>query len=104
MKSSPSVAGSRFSSGQAFVPIVLVVMHCFLPRQVSSATAATSDSQPSAADTTWQTVLDASEPLDPPILNTGGWLARYFAAQRLERLYRWARPGWTPPSATTLRC
>jgi len=66
MKSSPSVAGSRFSSGQAFVPIVLVVMHCFLPRQVSSATAATSDSQPSAADTTWQTVLDASEPLDPP--------------------------------------
>src|SRR5437762_12189962 len=66
MKSSPSVAGSPASSGQAFVPFVLVLVQCFLAWPVASAPAATSDGKPLAADTTWQTVLDASEPLDPP--------------------------------------
>ncbi|WP_370973679.1 hypothetical protein [Amycolatopsis sp. cg9] len=48
--------------------------------------------------------LDArGEPLDPPIPNTGGWLPRYFALDPLQRLYRWARPGWTPPPAGLCR-
>jgi hypothetical protein len=43
------------------------------------------------------------EPLNPPVPNTGGWLARYFAVAPLERLYRWARPGWTPPAVGLCR-
>ena len=66
MKSSPSVAGSRFWPGQVFVPIALVLMQCFLPWPAASAPVATSESKPAAADTAWQAVLDASEPLDPP--------------------------------------
>src|SRR5437867_5710218 len=41
-------------------------MQDFLPGTAASATAATSESKPAAADTAWQAVLDASEPLDPP--------------------------------------
>src|SRR5437867_79556 len=41
-------------------------MQDFLPGTAASATAATSESKPAAADAAWQAVLDASEPLDPP--------------------------------------
>ena len=42
------------------------MMNCVLPSPAAAAPAATSDSEPAAAETAWQTVLDASEPLDPP--------------------------------------
>ena len=66
MKSSVSVAGSRCCFGQALVPISFLLMQCFLPWPVASAPAAESDSKPAVADTVWQGVLDAGEPLDPP--------------------------------------
>ncbi len=41
-------------------------MQCIFPWPAASASATTSGGKPSAADAAWQTVLDASEPLDPP--------------------------------------
>jgi thiol-disulfide isomerase/thioredoxin len=41
-------------------------MQCCLPCPAATAPAATNDIKPTAADTAWQRVLDASEPLDPP--------------------------------------
>jgi len=66
MKASSSLTGSRFGSGLAVVSVSLLVLNCVLPSPAAATPAATSDSKPAAADTAWQTVLDASEPLDPP--------------------------------------
>lgn len=40
---------------------------------------------------------------DPPVPNCGGWLPRYFQPEPFERLYRRARPGWTPPAVGLCR-
>ncbi|SEP53607.1 hypothetical protein [Amycolatopsis saalfeldensis] len=55
------------------------------------------------ADRVLHQIAARGEPLDPPIPNTGGWLPRYFTAKPLERLYRWARPGWARPDAGLCR-
>ncbi|MGW4528895.1 hypothetical protein [Amycolatopsis sp. NPDC004378] len=55
------------------------------------------------ADRVRRQLAARGEPLNPPIPNTGGWLPRYFTAKPLERLYRWARTGWTPPDAGLCR-
>src|SRR5439155_9912412 len=66
MKASLSFTESRFDSGLVVVWVCLLMMNCLLSSPAAAAPAATSDSKPAAADTAWQTVLDASEPLDPP--------------------------------------
>ena len=65
MKPSSSLSESRFGFGLA-VSVCFLMMNYVLPSPADAAPAATSDSKPAAADSAWQTVLDASEPLDPP--------------------------------------
>jgi hypothetical protein len=55
------------------------------------------------ADQMRRQIAARGEPAGPPMPNTGGWLARYFASESLERLYQWALPDWTPPTVGLCR-
>jgi len=66
MKPFPASTAWRLGFSPAVLSFCLLLIDCFLPWPAPAAEAATSNSKPTAADAAWQTLLDASEPLDPP--------------------------------------
>ena len=62
MKPFPASTAWHLGFSPEVLSVWLLLIHCFLPWPALAATT----SKPTAGDAAWQTVLDASEPLDPP--------------------------------------
>jgi len=65
------------------VSMCLLLMNCVHPSRAATEPAAAHDKKPTAEEAAWQTVLDASEPLDPP----NEWAKRQPAQKDVARFH-----------------